>query len=78
MTTIFHDSYNDPTSVYKISNLDTGGDIKYFGYLDKDGNWYIMQLTSVSSLYIKGTSDYETNWTNRAISLNYDYFHNVF
>lgn len=67
----------DPTSRYSISDLDESGTTKYYGYLDADGAWYILQLTSTTGRYIKGTSSYSTNWTNR-VSLSYDTFDNIF
>ena len=71
------DALNDPTKHYKITDLDTAGTTKYFGYVDKDGNWYIMKLTDTQGRYIKGVSDYINNWINRA-TLSYDYFNVVF
>jgi hypothetical protein len=67
----------DLTAKYKISDIDDSGDPKYFGFTDKDGNWFIMQLTTTQARYIAGTSAYTTNWTARA-GLSYDYFYNVF
>ena len=67
----------DITINYKITDLDISGDIKYFGYTDEDGNWYIMKLTNAESRYIKGSSDYITNWAGRT-GLSYDYFYNIF
>lgn len=64
---------------YKISDMDTSSDPSYFGYIDKDGNWYITELTESTGevRYCKGSSDYSTNWTSRA-SLTYDLYNNVF
>ncbi len=79
MVTIFHDSIDDPTSIYKISNLDTEGDTKYFGYVNSEGGWYIMKLTSIAATYVKGDSEYSTNWDLRAgVELSYDTFDNIF
>lgn len=75
------DDQADPTRKYKISNVDTGGDPKYFGYLDKDGNWYIMKLTGKKGLYAKGISGYSDNWDVNGLyigTLIFDYFNNVF
>jgi hypothetical protein len=66
----------DPTLGYKISDIDEGS-TSYYGYLDKSGNWYIMQVTATTVRYIKGTEDYSTNWEGRA-ELMYDYFSGVF
>lgn len=67
----------DPTAPYQIADKDLGGATEYVGFTDKDGNWFIQQMTSTAHRFIKGAASYETNWTNRA-SLSYDYFHTIF
>lgn len=67
----------DLTAKYKISDIDDSGTTKYFGFTDKDGNWFIMSLTTTDVRYIKGASGYTTNWAARA-GLTYDYFYNAF
>jgi len=71
----------DPTIKYRPADLDNTDVVRYFGFTDVSGQWYIMQedttLNPTTVRYIRGTTDYVTNWTNRA-SLSYDYFHNVF
>jgi hypothetical protein len=71
--------FNSLLEHYHVSDMDTATDPKYFGYLGKDSNWYILQLdeTNGTLRYVKGIDDYTTNWTNRA-SLTYDYFDDVF
>jgi hypothetical protein len=68
-----------PTSNYKLSGLDASGDPVYFGYLDPDGNWYIMQLSvgGGTSLYVKGAAGFLAAWGNRAIQ-SYEYYNVVF
>ncbi len=64
-----------PTNIYTLSDIDPSG---YYGYVDKNANWYIQQTTTTTIRYIKGTSGgYLTNWGNRA-TLTYDYFYNIF
>ena len=67
-----------PTDEYKISGIDYDAD-GYFGYIKKDGSWYIMKGDpgTKSFLYVKGTSKFPENWDNRQ-NLRYDYFHKVF
>ena len=62
-----------------ISDQIASGDTTYFGYINKDGRWYIQkQDQSVGTYrYAKGSSDYATNFTNRT-TLDYDYFDEVF
>ena len=67
----------DITSKYKISDIDDSGDTKYFGFTDKDGNWFIMSLTATEARYAQGAFGYTTSWTGRA-GLTYDYFYNAF
>src|SRR3990170_1771821 len=47
---------------YKFSDTKTITATDYFGYLDKDGNWYILQLTAAAGRYTSGGSDYATNY----------------
>lgn len=68
---------NDPLSYYKISDLDEATSTKYYGFLNTSGGWYVLKMTATAARYVKGTSDYTTNWTNRA-ALTYDYFDAVF
>lgn len=68
----------DPTQGYAPSDVDETSDPKYYGFLKADGSWYIMKNTSDTTYrYITGSSDYATNWTNRA-SLTYSYFSEAF
>lgn len=64
---------------YKASDTDTGSDTKYYGFVDKNENWYIIKevTTDETFRYVKGSSAYATAWSNRA-SQTYDYFYNVF
>lgn len=66
---------------YHVSDIDDAGTVKYYGFVDADGNWYIMKEdTSVSPKtyrYASGGVDYTTNFTDRA-SLSYSYFNSIF
>lgn len=62
---------------YQPADSDEVTTTKYYGFLDIDGNWYIFRDTGDTYRYVKGDSDYSTNWTNRA-SLTYDYYNNIF
>lgn len=66
----------DPTAKYMPSDIEEGA-TSYYGFVDANGGWYIMQSSSGAYRYAAGTSDYTTNWTGRA-GLTYDYFYNVF
>ena len=73
----------DALAQYKFSDeyITTPAGTVYRGYLDKDGNWFIVKETitadSRTYRYKKGTSDYTTNWTGRA-GLTYNYFDTEF
>lgn len=51
----------------------------YFGFVDRDGRWYIMRRsTSLGQFrFIAGESSYTTAWINRT-TLTYDYYYNAF
>lgn len=55
-----------PTDAYALSNIDDTTSTEYYGYEDKDGNWYIKKLASNAITFTKGPSGYATAWTNRA------------
>ena len=67
-----------PMDGYSISEIDDSV-IAYYGFTNKTGNWFIMQEDTDTGAfrYIKGSSSFSTNWTNRE-SLTYDYFDNIF
>lgn len=69
----------DPLSSYKCSDIYDATNPNYYGYIDKDGNWYILEnnTTNNTNRYVKGGSEYTTNWTNRS-GLTYDYYNVVF
>jgi len=64
---------------YKISDIDESGDPAYYGYLDIDGNWYIMEYNVAAGTcrYFAGITGYTTAWGGRAL-LEYGYFDVVF
>ena len=65
---------------YVAYNVDNSSP-SYYGFIDQDGNWYIMRATTSGNIttyeFVKGSSDYSTNWTNRA-SLTYQAYNAVF
>lgn len=67
-----------PTDGYTITEVDDTGNTSYYGFVHKTGAWYITKEDNAGSYrYAKGASSFSTNWTGR-LSLNYDYFDNVF
>lgn len=62
---------------YNISDIDDTTDTHYFGWLNSVGAWRIMRMVDGVARYASGSTDYETNWTNRA-SLTYGYYNALF
>jgi len=64
----------DSTDRYFPVDIDESGDPKYYGFLSRNGDWYIMKITGgVTIRYVNGsTQGYSGAWTNRA-GLTYDY-----
>lgn len=70
-----------PTDGYNITEIDDSGADTYYGFVNKDGAWFIQkELSSGAYRYTKGNSDFtniSTGWPNRT-NLTYDYFNLVF
>ena len=73
-----------PTDGYNISQIDdtSDPDFAYYGFTDKNGNWYIQRetLTGVDTgayRYFAGSTGFSTNWDGRA-GLIYDDFEDIF
>lgn len=66
-----------PTDGYSIAQIDSSIP-SYYGYMDKDGNWYIIKENNDGSFrYARGLGSFSTYWSMRS-TLSYDYFDNVF
>lgn len=59
---------------YMIANSDENQNLKYYGFMDRFGHWYILleNTTEGSFRYVKGNDGYPDNWTARA-SQEYGY-----
>ena len=70
-----------PTDGYNITEVDDAGVDVYYGFVNKDGAWFIQkELSTGAYRYTKGASDFTnatTGWPNRA-SLTYGYFNDIF
>jgi len=66
-----------PLDGFQISEIDDSI-IAYYGFINKEGAWYIMKEDTETSSYryAKGETSFPQGWTNRA-KLKYDYFHNI-
>ena len=69
----------DPLDKYQPTDDDFSGDPNYTSFTDRFGKWYIVEdnLADGTHRYVKGSSDYTTNWTNKT-NLTYGYFYDVF
>lgn len=67
------------TQGYTISEIDDANTIAYYGFVNKDGAWFIMRedIEVNTFRYANGTSDFSNNWKNRE-HLRYDYYYNLF
>lgn len=75
-------NFNDIYNAYKVVDIDeNAASPRYYGYLRRDGYYFIMKATISSGVtnytFTKGTTAYSTAWTNRA-SETYAAFNAVF
>jgi hypothetical protein len=65
---------------FAISDIDSSGDYKYFGFESQSGEWYIMRKTISTNNFrycADFSTDYTTAWANRQL-LAYTNFANIF
>ena len=67
-----------PSFDYAISDEDSAGDPRYYGFLSPIGSWIIMKhdVAGLNYRYCTGKNGYVAKWTDRA-SLSYDYYNEV-
>lgn len=67
-----------PTDGYEITEVDDSTTPAYYGFVNKEGAWYIAREGATGEYrYHKGSDDFSTAWADHD-SLLYDYFNNVF
>lgn len=67
-----------PTDGYQIVDLDDVTMPSYYGFVNKDGAWYITRESANGSYrYTRGSSDYVTAWNTRTL-LVYGRFDDIF
>lgn len=66
-----------PTDGYNISKIDDASSPVYYGFVNKDGAWFIMKEDEGTYLYARGDNNFSSNWNNRA-NLTYGTFDEVF
>ncbi len=72
-----HPAETQPTDGYQIAEIDES-EVSYFGFVDTEGNWFIMKEDVAGSFrYTKGRTDFPNNWGIRE-QLKYDYYDRVF
>ena len=64
---------------YKISDIAEGDTVNYYGFMNKNGEYYFMKEdTSVNTYrYWKGQTNYATDWADR-VNKSYDYYTAIF
>ena len=71
---------NNPTTKYGIARVDSANDTKYYGFLDKDSNWYVMQEVTSTGVFlytVPVATSFATGWSGRA-GLSYVEFNTAF
>jgi len=67
-----------PTEGYRISEIDDGDSVTYYGFINNSGGWFVMKEDQEGSFrYAKGDLNFPNAWARRT-HLKYDYFHNLF
>ncbi len=74
---IIDPSKEHPTDGYSVTDIDDEHSPAYYGFVKKDGSWYVMQNVSGTFRYVKGASNYQSNWDVRD-KLHFDYYNHVF
>lgn len=70
-----------PTDGYKITETDDSDpNYSYYGFVDKNGKWFIMREGNGAYRYTKGDSDFAHNWSDHKVSptIPYNYFDVIF
>lgn len=65
-----------PHEGYSISQIDDAENINYYGFVNKDGDWYILRVDDGEFKYYKKqllNGNFSAEWPHRA-SFNYQYF----
>lgn len=63
---------------FVVSDIDTAGDPKYYGFVDTEEGWYMMEESAGGSFrFTKGQGVWVTVWGSRA-TMGYGYFYNIF
>lgn len=71
---------DDIFSIYKPADTDEQESVKYYGYLAKDGSWFIMRESGSDERkryrYASGKGNFEESFNNRK-KIDYDYIDKV-
>lgn len=70
-------SEKQPTDGYNITKIDDSSSPVYYGFVNKEGAWFIMQEEEGTYLYFKGSSGFSDSWEIKG-SLEYDTFDEIF
>lgn len=64
---------DDIYATYKASDTDIGEENSYYGFINKQGNWFILRNSGEAFRYTFGSTDYTKNWNTRE-QLGYGYY----
>lgn len=70
-----------PTDGYKITQTDDSDpNFSYYGFVDKNGKWFIMRESNGAYRYTKGDNGFEHNWEDHKVNptIPYNYFDVIF
>lgn len=70
-----------PTDGYKITQTDDSDpNFSYYGFVDKNGKWFIMREGNGAYRYTKGDNEFEHNWNDHKVNptIPYNYFDIIF
>lgn len=68
----------DVINKYRIADVDDNNYPHYFGFLNDEGDWYIMKISSTGEVRynrpsFQGVGLYSTSWSNK-VNLQYTYW----
>jgi hypothetical protein len=68
-----------PTDGYRIAELDDGTP-SYYGFINKDGAWFIMRDNNGTYKYITGSSGFSSAWSGKGDEpeINWQYYDTAF
>jgi hypothetical protein len=78
--TVIDPAVKHPTDGYRVYKIDDSAAIVYYGFKDKDGNWFILEDDSGTYMYAVGTynDSFDDAWATKNTTLSYSLYEDVF